>query len=53
MSDYTTKILQHGNCTIVIHRPILSKEETASIERQVMDAMCVVMKSYIKQNQLQ
>ena len=53
MSDYINKTLQYGKCTIVIHRPILSKEDTANIERQVVDAMCVVMKSYIKLNQLQ
>ena len=47
MSDWTTdirpgyrsKTIKSGNFTIVIHRPLLAKEETARRERQVMDAM--------------
>ena len=47
MSDWTTdirpgyrsKTIKSGNCTIVIHRPLLTKEETAKRERQVLDAM--------------
>ena len=36
---YRTKTIRSGNCTIVIHRPLLTKEETAKRERQVLDAM--------------
>ena len=36
---YRTKTISSGNCTIVIHRPLLTKEETAKRERQVLDAM--------------
>lgn len=36
---YRTKTIRSGNCTIIIHRPLLTKEETAKRERQVVDAM--------------
>ena len=52
MSGYTTKTLRHGNCTIVIHRPVLSKEETANREKQVVDAMGVTMKTYIERKEM-
>lgn len=44
---YRTKTLQHGNCTIVVHRPILTEEEAAKRERQVLDAMESAMRAYI------
>ncbi len=36
---YRSKTIRSGNCTIIIHRPLLTKEETAKRERQVLDAM--------------
>lgn len=36
---YRSKTIQRGNCTIVIHRPVLTKEETAKRERQVLNAL--------------
>lgn len=44
---YRTKTLQHGNCAIIVHRPILTKEEAAKRERQVLDAMGSMMRDYI------
>ena len=36
---YQTKIVQVGNCTVRIHRPILSEQERARRENQVRDAL--------------
>lgn len=36
---YRTKTIQMGNCTIEIHRPILSPEEQKRREGQVIDAL--------------
>lgn len=39
-----TKTIQHGNCTIVIHRPDLTKAERARRERAVTDALETICK---------
>lgn len=44
---YRTKTLQYGNCTIVVHRPILSDAERAKREREVVTAMESAMRDYI------
>lgn len=36
---YRSKTIKSGNITIVIHRPVLTKEETAKRERQVLNAL--------------
>ena len=36
---YRTKLLKVGNCTIEIHRPILTPEEQKRREGQVIDAL--------------
>lgn len=36
---YRTKVVQIGNCTAVIHRPILDDQERARREEQVRDAL--------------
>lgn len=36
---YRTKVLKVGNCTIEIHRPILTPEEQRKRETQVIDAL--------------
>ena len=36
---YYSKTIQIGNCTAVIHRPILDDQERARAEEQVMDAL--------------
>lgn len=56
MSDWTTdirpgyrsKTIKSGSCTIVIHRPLLTKEETAKRERQVVDAMEGMLRESMK-----
>ena len=47
MTYQTTQTLQHGNCTIVVHRPDLTKEEKTTRERQVLAVLESTMKSYI------
>lgn len=39
-----TKTIQHGNCTIVIHRPNLTKAERVNRERAVIDALKAICK---------
>ena len=36
---YYSKTIQIGNCTAVIHRPILDDQERARAEEQVRDAL--------------
>ena len=36
---YRTKIMQIGNCTVRVHRPILDDEERARREEEVRDAL--------------
>lgn len=36
---YRTKVIQVGNVTVEINRPILSTEEQAKRERQVLEAL--------------
>ena len=36
---YRTKVIQVGNCTVEINRPILSPDEQAKRERQVVEAL--------------
>ena len=36
---YRTKVIQVGNCTVEIHRPILTEAERSKREYQVKDAL--------------
>lgn len=47
MPYQTTETIQHGSCTIVVHRPVLTKEEAAKRERQALTVLETTMKSYI------
>lgn len=44
---YRTKTLQYKGCTITVHRPILSDEERARREQEVVTAMASAMRDYI------
>lgn len=48
---YKTKTVRHGNCTIVIHRPILSKPERAKREQHVRNIVGREMFQYIARQQ--
>ena len=41
---YQTKIVQVGNCTVRIHRPLLDDQERARAEEKVRDALKGLMK---------
>lgn len=48
MDEYIqTKTIQHGNCTIVIHRPVLTDQERAKREKQAQDILGRELRSYI------
>ena len=51
MSEWTSKTIQHGNCTIVIHRPVLTKEEAAKRARQVQTVLGSTMRNYINRKE--
>ena len=51
MSEWTNKAIQHGNITIVVHRPVLSKEETAKRERQVVTALESSLRAYVERKE--
>lgn len=44
---YQTKIVQVGNCTVRIHRPILDDQERAKREERVIDALKGLIKKGI------
>ena len=50
MEDRTTT-LQHGNVTIIVHRPVLTEQERAKREQQVQDALGGVMREYYKRKE--
>lgn len=43
---YRFKTLKYENCTINIYRPILTPEEAAKREKEVMDALEPIMRAY-------
>ena len=45
---YRTKTLQHGGCTIVINRPILTPEEQKKREDQVIRNVELALRNYCK-----
>ena len=51
MTYETSMTLQHGNCTIVVRRPVLTKETTAERERQVLTVLESTMKTYISRKE--
>lgn len=51
MSDSTTKTIQHGAVTIIIHRPVLDEKERAKREQQVKDTTASVMRDYLKRKE--
>ena len=42
---YRTKVIQVGNCTIEINRPILAAEEQAKREEAVKQALIIAAKA--------
>lgn len=40
---YRAKTIQHGNCTITIMRPIMTAEQQARREREVMQGVAHVL----------
>ena len=51
MTYQTAQTIQYGNCTIVVHRPVLTKEEAAGREKQVLTVLEATMKTYIKRKE--
>lgn len=51
MNEWTSKTIQHGKFTLVVHRPVLSKEETAKRERQVVTALESTMRNHIERKE--
>lgn len=45
--EETTQTIRYGNCTITVHRPVLTPSEKKKRERQVQDALGSVMREYI------
>lgn len=47
------KVIQHGTCKIIIHRPILSKQERAKREDQIKASLESVMRTYTQRKENQ
>ena len=45
------KVIQHGSCKIVIHRPILSKQERTKREGQLKASLESVMRTYTQRKE--
>lgn len=45
------KVIQHGSCKIIIHRPILSKQERAKREDQIKASLESVMRTYTQRKE--
>lgn len=45
--------IQHGSCTIVIHRPILTKQERSKREDQIKASLESVMRTYTQRKENQ
>lgn len=45
------RVIQHGSCTIVIHRPILSKQERVKREDQIKASLESVMRTYTQRKE--
>ena len=48
---YRKKTLRHGNATIVVYRPILTKEEQTKREQEVLTVLETAMKTYIRRKE--
>lgn len=51
MNEWTSKTIQHGSITVVVHRPVLSKEETAKRAQQVQTVLGSTMRTYIERKE--
>ena len=49
---YRAKTIQRGSCTIVIHRPILAKDEAAKREAKVKAELARSITEYIKRKEV-
>ena len=48
-----SRVIQHGSCKIIIHRPILTKQERTKREDQIKASLESVMRSYIRRKESQ
>ena len=48
-----TQSIKYGNCTITVHRPVLTPSEKAKRERQVQDVVGRVMREYVHRKEEQ
>ena len=49
---YHAKTLRRGSCTVVIHRPILAKDEAAKREAQVKSQLAKGLTDYVKRKEV-
>lgn len=47
------KVIQHGSCKIVIHRPILTKQERSKRGDQIKASLESVMRTYTQRKEIQ
>jgi Lon protease-like protein len=47
------KVIQHGSCKIVIHRPILTKQERSKREDQIKASLESAMRTYTQRKEIQ
>ncbi len=45
------RVIKHGSCKIIIHRPVLSKQERAKREDQIKASLESVMRTYTQRKE--
>lgn len=51
MNKGTTKTIKHGSCTIIVHRPELTRTEKAKRERAAQETLESVMREYLRRKE--
>ena len=52
MIEWTTKTLQYGAVTIIVHQPVLTEGERAKREQHIKSTMQGVMRDYYKREEV-
>lgn len=46
--NWTSKTLQRGSATIIVHRPVLTEKERAKREQQIKDTLSITLRECIE-----
>jgi hypothetical protein len=52
LPGYRTKTIQHGSCTIIVHRPVLTEQERTKREKQIQDSLGRGLSEYLRRKEM-